>query len=576
MVHPVSADITDLLKRRDEQRAAARAIERADASRSAPARSYAGTDHPWVVAGLENTCREIAATPEGGRDDALNAAAYRFAGFAAAGHIGEQLVYDSLYAAGLDSGQSVAEVERALRPNGALKDGRSEPRDPPESNAHGDTTDAFVRGHMSNGQAASPEAPTADVVSPGESSWRPVDVSAVVDGLLAGTLDRPRPTLGALDGGGHLFYPGRVNGIAGDSGSGKTWTALVIAGQLVADQAAVIVYIDLEDDEAGMIGRLLDLGADPDAVRARFVYLSPVERFDAIARAVFGEVLDERRPHLVVVDSTGEALSLEGANPNADEEVARWFRLLPRWIATRFGAAVLVLDHMVKNGEGGLWPIGSQRKRAAITGAQYVQETIRPFAKDAAGHAVLKCAKDRHGTYRPGQRVAELHVEPLGDGRVHASLRPAEEAAKTDGRGFRPTTLMERVSVALLLAGQPLSFNGIDERVTGKRQHLRVAVDVLIAEAFVTTEPGPRGPLHTSRRPYRASEDGGEPVSPEVSPEVGPTGSGSLGGEPGTSRLTGSREPLGTTRNHSACAGCGEPMTDLGDGAATHPACGTA
>jgi hypothetical protein len=52
-------------------------------------------------------------------------------------------------------------------------------------------------------------------------------------------------------------------------------------------------------------------------------------------------------------------MALDGAKPN-DDDTARWFRGLPA--AARLGPAVVVIDHVVKSDEGGLWPIGSQRK----------------------------------------------------------------------------------------------------------------------------------------------------------------------------------------------------------------------
>lgn len=69
----------------------------------------------------------------------------------------------------------------------------------------------------------------------------------------------------------------------------------------------------------------------------------------------------------------------------------------------------MLLDHMVKSDDGGLWPIGSQRKRAAITGAQYVAEVAVPFSKTADGMVALKVAKDRHGA-REARSVAS-HVQ---------------------------------------------------------------------------------------------------------------------------------------------------------------------
>lgn len=380
------------------------------------------------------------------------------------------------------------------------------------------------------------------------SSWLPVDLGPVVAGLRDGSLTRPTPAVGDLDGGGCLFYPGKVNGIAGESGSGKSWTAFVAAAQQLAAGNAV-VYIDLEDDEVGTIGRLLDLGVAPEAITRLFAYYSPYERFDLVARSVVSDSLAERRPTLAVVDSTGESLSLEGINPNADEEVARWFRLLPRLLADS-GAAVVVLDHTTKSGDGGLWPIGSQRKRAAISGVQYMQDTVRPFSKDTAGAAILKCAKDRHGTYRIGQRVAELRVTPSATG-VDVVLAVAEQPTAADGR-FRPTGYMERVSRVLEQAGEPLSFNKIREGVAGKREHVRSAVDALVAEGWVTSRDGPnRTTLHTL---VTAFAEGGQTSGitrlPEVTPSGGPGDPGPKGGDRGITGVSDPGDHSGTTGDH--------------------------
>lgn len=251
-------------------------------------------------------------------------------------------------------------------------------------------------------------------------SWRAVDLRAVADGLRDGSLERPRPTVGAVglapeDGPGALLYRGKVNGLAGESNAGKSWTALVIARQELESGEGVL-YLDLEDDGVAMTDRLLQMGADLDQVAERFAYVNPGTRFDADARAALLAILDRLAPSLVVIDSVGEALSLEGMRPNEDDEVARWFRLLPRWLAGHAcEPAVLVLDHVPKV-DGGLWPIGSQRKRAAVTGAQYMQERRAPFSQRRAGYSALKVAKDRHGAYGTGETAAHLVVTPREDG----------------------------------------------------------------------------------------------------------------------------------------------------------------
>ncbi|MFH5822273.1 AAA family ATPase [Georgenia sp. AZ-5] len=391
---------------------------------------------------------------------------------------------------------------------------------------------------------ASPAPEDAEDTTPAPgASWRPVDLADTVAGLLAGTIKRHAPTIGTREDGAALFYAGKVNGVAGASGSGKTWTALhACVQQLEAGHHAV--YVDLEDDAAGVVGRLLDLGTDPEHVLARFHYVHPDESFGTFAAAELAAIITTHQPALVVIDSTGESMALDGAKPNDDDDTARWFRRLPTAIANA-GPAVVVLDHVVKADEGGLWPIGSQRKRAAISGAQYMQTTVRPFAKDAAGLAKLVCAKDRHGNYRPGQKVAELAVTPGPDG-VHLALRAPGEASEAGPVTFRPTALMERVSRALETAGEPLSFRDVDGRVTGKQQHVTTALEVLVAEGYVNRADGPRrSKLHSIVRPYRQADDPESDAYVSASATVSP----SLEGEGGDRHSTPSGRQSGDSRD---------------------------
>ena len=407
-------------------------------------------------------------------------------------------------------------------------------------------------------------------------AWARVDLGPTLDGLLAGTLARPAPTVGRIAGGVALFYRGKVNGLAGESGAGKTWTALAAAVQCL-DQGEGVVYVDHEDDALGVVGRLLDLGARPEDVRRLFAYLNPCERPTGADLADVVALVKELRAVLVVVDSTGEGLALDGANPNADEEVAAWFLRVPRRLAsvtygTEPGPAVVVLDHVTKTDEAGLWPIGSQRKRAAISGAQYMQRVVRPFDRDTAGAAVLVCAKDRHGNYRAGLRVAELNVSPGPHG-VRVTLDAVAPQAPGE---FRPTGYMEKVSRALERAHEdgaaPLSYRGIEERVTGKKDLIARAVAALVDAGHITTAPGPRNAtLHTLARPFRESESAGGTLDAATAPERVSTvprplerGTGGQwptvpGGQSGDSGGQSTDEDVEPSHGFT-CADCGTPI----------------
>lgn len=237
------------------------------------------------------------------------------------------------------------------------------------------------------------------------SGWGDVPLDGILDGIAAGTFALPKPTVGMLaDDSAGLFYPGRVNGIAGESGAGKGWIALTVAAEQMR-LGREVYYIDFEDSPALALLRLVAvLGVDPALVRSHFHYLHPA-RHDVDGIAAFIERVTATPDAFVVIDSTGEGIAAAGGNQNHDEDVAAWFQSLAHPLADEGGATVLLLDHMVKSEDGGLWPIGSQRKRAAITGAQYVAEVADPFSKGKDGMVVLRVAKDRHGA-REARAVA--------------------------------------------------------------------------------------------------------------------------------------------------------------------------
>lgn len=321
-------------------------------------------------------------------------------------------------------------------------------------------------------------------------TWRPIDFGDTLAAISAGTFARPQPAVGRLLGGSALFYAGKVNGIAGTSGVGKSWTALVTAAQELACGNAVF-YVDLEDDVGAVLHRLVDLGADTHDIAKLFTYFRPEEKFNGVARLHLEKLVQDIRPTLVVIDSTGEALALEGLNPNADEDVAAWFRDVPR-VLSKSGAAVLLLDHLPKGAANSAWPIGSHRKRAAIDGAQYRQDIVIPFTSGSSGKASLRCTKDRHGNHQTDAVVAELSMEHSAERGLNATLRIAT-ATHRRSPGDPLDHYRNEVIKALSASDRPLGMNEIKKAVKGRNEKIAAAVADLVAVGRVDVSPGPSG-----------------------------------------------------------------------------------
>jgi hypothetical protein len=342
--------------------------------------------------------------------------------------------------------------------------------------------------------------------------WEFVDIGAILDGQWIA----PTPTMLRRTDGVGLLYPGRVHSLQGEPGGGKTWIALFAAAETMRADGRVL-FIDYEDTAGAAVNRLLQLGVPEDYLRHQFVYVKPdgplMDKSGRVAGPTLARMLAVA-PTLSIIDSVGESIAYEGLNPSADEDVAQWFRLLPRPLA-RTGSSVFGMDHLAKDTEKrGLWAIGSQRKLAAIDGAAYNVQVIKAPTKGSDGHLKLLCAKDRHGTHQRGATIAAIHITDQ-DGGVAVELRPMPTT-------FRPTHLMERIS--RLVEEEPgLSGKKIEAGVKGNNDAKRLALRMLTEEGFLRTEPIPNGGFYYhSERSFREEDEllgVTAPTAPEPRPE---------------------------------------------------------
>lgn len=314
---------------------------------------------------------------------------------------------------------------------------------------------------------------------PGEerppTSWAAIDLTDA----LAGT-DIPPPQLWQRSDGVPLIYSGRVHWFQGESESCKSWAAqIIVAAELNAGHD--VLYIDFEDDDRGVVARLLALGADKASIARHLSYLRPDEplkdrqgRYVVSAWEDFGAVIATRDYGLCVIDGVTEAMTTEGLELISNADIAIWMRLLPKRIAAG-GAAVICIDHVTKATEGrGRYAIGGQHKLAGITGAAYLFTTLRPLARATGGDPVeaaisVTVTKDRPGYVRgrsPEGKVGTLAITAYPDRAITAVLDPPGQ----------------RDIVDLALAGRILDYlkdydgsskNSIEDGVEGGRGPIR-------------------------------------------------------------------------------------------------------
>lgn len=333
-------------------------------------------------------------------------------------------------------------------------------------------------------------------------TWTPTDLTRALEG----TFEPPQPTVGARTDKAGLFYPGKMHTLASESEGGKTWLALsAVADELSADHH--VVYLDFEDDEGTMAGRLLTLGVHRDRIHDQFHYIRPEDPLGAgINLDDLNQVLERYGPTLAIVDGVTEAMTLHGLNPLDNGDAAKFSRMLPRRL-TASGAACVNLDHVTKDREGrGRYALGAVHKLNGLDGAAYLLDNRVSFGIGITGRSTLKITKDRPGQLRRkalpssqslwwyGDLVLESHDETFAE----VSVEPPAERDET----FRPTAVMSKLSrlISEKAGDKGLSGRKVQDLARGNAQTNRTALTLLEVEGYVTPSP------HKTIRPYAGDE----------------------------------------------------------------------
>jgi len=339
---------------------------------------------------INSACDAIAYAGEGGRWLALATEAVPkicrgIAGGLIPRDVGTYALEGASRQAGLDSGE-VARIPELI--DLMLAQGIKEPITPPQdTNA---LTDAWLASLPKDDAGELPEAYT-EVINQ-RTSWWPIDLQPVLDGKVTET---PPAFLEFVDD-QPLFYAGKVNGIIGESESGKTWIALEAVKQAMASNKHVL-YMDFEDSAPGIVSRLRSLGVTDFT---NLSYMSPDEGFGTLAKLDLAETLHTLTPDLAVLDGFNAAMNVLGLDINSNNDATTFAQLLLKPVAAT-GVCLIYVDHVPKSkdarGKGG---IGAQAKRAMTTGCTLAVHVLEPFGRGNTGRLALSVDKDRAGHVR--------------------------------------------------------------------------------------------------------------------------------------------------------------------------------
>lgn len=348
------------------------------------------------------------------------------------------------------------------------------------------------------------------------SSWKPIDLGPYIDG----SHNPPKPTIMRRSDGPCLLYPGKVHSFHGEPESGKSMLAHVETARMLKAGNRCLL-IDFESDAATVVDRLIKCGATAEDIGHGLDYIRP----ESLPGPAEWKALLSQQYALVVLDGVTEAFAVFGVQSIDNDEVTRWGRTTPRVIAQCTGAAVVLIDHVVKSQDGrGRYAIGAQAKMSMLDGAAYTVEVDRPLGVGLKGSLLLRIAKDRPGQVRPHaggwrksdrtQPVAVAVIDSTDPERIAYSLYPPGSSDSADHERIRydpEDDLMRHLSKALEDAGKSLNVNALTKLVTGRKASQQAALTRLREMGHVKAEPGPnRSTIYTLVHPYPYGESAGE------------------------------------------------------------------
>lgn len=341
----------------------------------------------------------------------------------------------------------------------------------------------------------------------GRSSWAPVDVTAHLDG----TYEAKKPTVLLRTDGQPLLYPAAMHAIYGEPESGKSWAFLLAAKEILQRPTRErVLLVDFESDPGEIIGRLTALGTSLDAIRERFVYVQPEHRprqgdpsFESLVAAGFT---------LVGIDGITACLALFGCKGDSGDDFASWTNEFPKRFS-RGGASVLMMDHVTKSQDGrGRFAIGTQYKLGAIDGAAFTIEMVNAFGRGIRGEAVIRLAKDRSGAlranagdFRKGDRTQEigrLVIDATDQHNISGEMNPPTRTGPGVEIANENSELREQIS-RYIEEHPGIRKRALEDAIPGTATHFRMALDVLIADGYVTRKVVKNAQEHKSVKPYR-------------------------------------------------------------------------
>lgn len=477
----------------------------------------------------------VAADREGGEEEAAREFDRLVAGARAQNHDMQGAIDPCDHTPGMDTRISDAELAQ-------IEQYANTPQNPQNK-----TTDAWDTPTQSFPQASSKTAVEAAQASPSwqtqqapaeqsqqptpQGSWGAIDLSAWADGN-----PNPAPDLLIRTDGIGLLYRGRINDMHGEPESGKSLLAQYATAESLINNM-ICAYVDFEDNAGSILQRLRLMGVPDDTIldQTRFTYHNPSGNpLDPANLDQFQQIIDADND-LIVVDGLNNMLSGMGLDQDKATDIATLYTKVLKPMSA-YGAAVLLVDHVVKNRDGqGRFAAGSIQKLAQIDGASYYVYPSRPLGRGMRGEITIKLAKDRNGYLGehcapPNNKndrlreAARISVDSTNPERMLITVgKPTNLPINGEPADTKPTWIMERVCEVLKRDGGWSGVNKVymwlkDDKVGARKSTVSEALEELRAAGHVELRSGPRG---SNEYIYRSSYwERDDPESSNYQPRI--------------------------------------------------------
>lgn len=278
-----------------------------------------------------------------------------------------------------------------------------------------------------------------------------------------------------------VLLKGNAHHIFCATGQGKTWVALHLVRELVADGRRV-AYFDMENNGRIIADRLGDLAIEPDLADEYLdYYFSQPITLNQEAVEEYELILDEDQPELIVFDSWVGCLGAASLDENKPSDVEKWASTYVNKAKER-GCTVLILDHVPLEGDRAR---GAGRKKELVD-VQWKLRKTQPFDRETVGYIQLENEKDREASL---PNKVGFSIGGNGDGMViERNDNGLAEVKQGDGLSQAARTALETLEsfggqgatytewkIKCMYKGKPMSnstFADAVKKLAGKMYHV--------------------------------------------------------------------------------------------------------